>query len=154
MHHIGISSLDFLRDPISFLVYLSKYRVNYYTQPNFAYHLLSQQVAEAATKVPKIDLSSLQSTVSGAEPIRADTVRQFMENYFQFGFDPKAFISGYGQAEHMIAVLRGDHMIYRDPFAANRFVRLPIIPASCTKKKQQPAIAIIGIVFKEGKKIN
>lgn len=136
--------MDFLQDPAAFIVNACKYKASAFSQPNFAFHTILQHMNELSAKNPKIDLSSLLSVVSGAEPIRLDVVRSFIEKFYPFGLDPKAFSSGYGQAEHMTITGKGEHFIFKDPYAAFKFVKSPIIPISCIKKKLQPSIAIIG----------
>ena len=44
---------------------------------------------------------------NGAEPIRAETLRQFSETFAPYGFDPKAFYSCYGMAESTLIITGG-----------------------------------------------
>lgn len=47
------------------------------------------------------DLSNLQFVMSGAEPIRAETMAAFFEAFAPCGLKPSVFCSAYGLAEHV-----------------------------------------------------
>lgn len=49
----------------------------------------------------KWDLSNLQFIMSGAEPIRAETMSAFFSAFADCGLRPSVFCSAYGLAEHV-----------------------------------------------------
>jgi acyl-CoA synthetase (AMP-forming)/AMP-acid ligase II len=52
----------------------------------------------------ELDLSSWRVAFTGAEPIRAETLASFAEQYVPRGFDPEAFFPIYGLAESTLMV--------------------------------------------------
>jgi acyl-CoA synthetase (AMP-forming)/AMP-acid ligase II len=55
-----------------------------------------------------IDLRSWQLAFSGAEPVRAATLRAFADRFAPFGFEAKALYSCYGLAESCLIVTGGE----------------------------------------------
>lgn len=90
----------FLQKPLRFLQLVHKY--GQYTpigatQPNFAYQLLIDQVDEG--DLEGLDLSNWCFAMTGAEPIRADTLTAFAEKYSPTGFNKQVFRPAFGMAE-------------------------------------------------------
>ncbi|MDM0109354.1 amino acid adenylation domain-containing protein [Variovorax sp. J22R24] len=96
-----MSPLAFLRRPLRWLDALADFRITHSGAPDSAYaaclrHLAGQPFGG--------DLSSLVSLSCGAEPIRADTVRRFLEACAPAGLRPTSFSPGYGLAESVLGV--------------------------------------------------
>ena len=93
---------SFARTPRRWLEILSTYRGTITYAPNFAYQLVAKRVRER--DLASLDLSALRVAGCGAEPIRAQTLRDFCERFATAGFDPKALLPSYGLAESTLAV--------------------------------------------------
>ncbi|MBN3926842.1 AMP-binding protein [Nostoc sp. NMS4] len=93
---------SFIQKPMRWLEAISRYKATHSGAPNFAYELCVLKITpeERAT----LDLSSWQVSVNGAEPIRADTLKQFAQTFESCGFNPETFCPGYGLAEATLAV--------------------------------------------------
>ncbi len=90
----------FLQNPLRFLKLIDCYGKQFpigATQPNFAYQLLVDQVADE--DIEGLDLSPWCFAMTGAEPIRAETLDAFTEKYRPLGFDAKVLRPAYGMAE-------------------------------------------------------
>ena len=87
----------FLQKPIRWLKAISNYRATTSGGPNFAYDLCVKKIEEE--QLANLDLSSWDLAYSGAEPIRADTLKQFGQKFANCGFNYRAFYPCYGMAE-------------------------------------------------------
>lgn len=94
--------LMFLKEPLSWLKAISEYRGTTCKGPNFAYQLCVDRVPDEA--LPSLDLSSWTCAINGSEPVRASTVRAFIEKFSRAGFPETAFYPAYGLAESTLYV--------------------------------------------------
>lgn len=92
---------DFVRQPKLWLDAISKYRGTVAGAPDFAYRLC---VDRMPTPSADIDLSSLQTLLSGSEPIRYSTVARFFKHFEANGLGASAMRAGYGMAESTVYV--------------------------------------------------
>lgn len=92
-----MSPTHFLMKPIRWLKAISKYKATTSGGPNFSYDLCVQKVAEEDRL--SLDLSSWTVAFSGAEPVRANTLRNFNQAFHKCGFSKNAFQPCYGMAE-------------------------------------------------------
>lgn len=92
-----MSPIALAQKPFLWLKALSKYQITTSGGPNFAYDLLCHKITEEQRA--SLDLSHWEVAFTGAEPVRAETLRQFAELYQPCGFDPQAFYPCYGMAE-------------------------------------------------------
>jgi fatty-acyl-CoA synthase len=92
----------FARTPRLWLETLSKHRGTITYAPNFAYQLAAKRVRDG--DLAELDLSCVRVAGCGAEPIRAQTLRDFAERLAPAGFDPCAFLPSYGMAESTLAI--------------------------------------------------
>jgi len=88
---------DFLKHPLRWLQAVSTFRVTHSGGPNFGYELCVRKATPEA--VAGLDLSSWRSAYCGAEPVRAGTMRRFIETFSPRGFSPAALFPVYGLAE-------------------------------------------------------
>lgn len=101
-----MSPLSFIVNPIRWLEAISKYRATTSGGPNFAYELcLSRTTPEQRMG---LDLSSWKVAFNGAEPVRANTIERFAEEFAPHGFDRKAIFPCYGMAEATLFVAGPD----------------------------------------------
>ncbi|HHP7231149.1 MAG TPA: SDR family NAD(P)-dependent oxidoreductase, partial [Xenococcaceae cyanobacterium] len=108
--YVGLSMylmppVSFLQRPYRWLQAISKYRANTSGGPNFAYDLCLNQITEA--QKANLDLSYWELAFSGAEPIRASTMRRFGEYFGSCGFRVSAFYPCYGMAESTLIITGG-----------------------------------------------
>jgi len=102
---ILMSPLAFLQRPIRWLRTISHYRATGSSAPNFGYDLCIQAIKPE--QCVDLDLSSWRVAVTGAEPVRAETVQRFCERFGPYGFRPEAFYPCYGLAESTVFVSGG-----------------------------------------------
>jgi len=97
-----MSPAAFLRDPIRYLELASRFGATVIGGPNFGYeHCLRHASPEALARV---DLSGLRLAFSGAEAIRAETLRRFEQAFAPRGFRPGLWVGCYGLAEATLCV--------------------------------------------------
>ncbi len=92
----------FARSPLLWLETMTKYRGTITYAPNFAYQLVTKRVRPRV--LSSLDLSTLRVAGCGAEPIQAQTLRDFSEKFRSAGFDSRAFLPSYGMAESTLAI--------------------------------------------------
>jgi len=88
---------DFLKHPLRWLQAVTAFRVTHSGGPNFGYELCVRKATPEA--VAALDLSSWRSAYCGAEPVRAGTMRRFIETFSPRGFSPAALFPVFGLAE-------------------------------------------------------
>lgn len=95
-----MSPAIFLQQPIRWLQAISDYRATATLAPNFAFDLCTREIPEAQRA--GLDLSSLEFALSGAEPIRHETLQRFIQAFSPCGFRAEAFRPAYGLAENTL----------------------------------------------------
>ncbi|MFD2768340.1 fatty acyl-AMP ligase [Micromonospora eburnea] len=92
---------SFIRRPARWLEAIARFRATHSAAPNFAYELCVRAAVEGRmTGVG--DLSSWRVAANGAEPVRWQTIREFVRTFAGNGFDPRAMCPGYGLAENTL----------------------------------------------------
>jgi thioester reductase-like protein len=94
-----MSPTAFLRDPLSWLRAISKYRADVSGAPNFAFEFCAKRLAALDPGAESLDLSSWRLAFTGAEPVRARTLAAFAAAAAPYGFRPDALQPCYGLAE-------------------------------------------------------
>lgn len=97
--------VSFLMRPLRWLQAISRYRATISGGPNFAYELCIRGITPEERET--LDLSSWDVAYNGAEPVRAETIRRFIETFASCGFRPSAFHPCYGLAETTLLVSTG-----------------------------------------------
>ena len=100
----GMSPEDFLKRPSSWLRLISEVRATRTPAPNFALEYCLREDKLPASELEGIDLSSLESMLIGAEPLRAKTFARFRERFAPCGLRPDALTGAYGLAENTLIV--------------------------------------------------
>ncbi len=100
-----MSPLTFLQRPYRWLEAISRTGATASGGPNFAYDLAIRKVTPEQRA--NLDLSSWRVAFSGAEPVRAETIRRFTEAFAPCGFRPEAWYPCYGLAEATLFVTGG-----------------------------------------------
>ena len=95
----------FLQKPVRWLRAISRYRGTTSGAPNSAYELCLRKIA--AEDLASLDLGSWRFAFNGAEPVRASTVRRFMDMFAPCGLRPGSVHPCYGLAESTLLVSIG-----------------------------------------------
>jgi acyl-CoA synthetase (AMP-forming)/AMP-acid ligase II len=98
-------AVAFLMRPIRWLQAISRYKATVSGGPNFAYELCTRGVTTEQREA--LDLRSWDVAYNGAEPVRADTMREFAAAFASCGFRPGAIHPCYGLAETTLMVSGG-----------------------------------------------
>ncbi len=96
---------SFLQRPVRWLQAISRYKATVSGGPNFAYELCVRRITPEQRET--LDLSSWHAAYSGAEPVRADTLKRFAATFASCGFRPSFFYPCYGLAEATLMVSGG-----------------------------------------------
>lgn len=92
----------FARTPRIWLETIHRFRGTITYAPNFAYGLIVKRIKDR--DLAELDLSCIRLAGCGAEPIRAQTLRDFAERLGPAGFKANAFLPSYGMAEGTLAI--------------------------------------------------
>ena len=95
----------FLQKPIRWFKAISKYRATTSGGPNFAYDLCVKKIQPE--QLANLDLRSWDLAFNGAEPIQAETLKQFSNKFAQCGFNYTTFYPCYGMAETTLLAAGG-----------------------------------------------
>ena len=105
---VFMSPLAFMQRPVRWLRAITKYRAHTSGGPNFAYDLCVRKIS--ADEKAGLNLETWKLACNGAEPVRSETLRRFVEAFGPVGFSPSAFFPCYGLAEGTLLVSGGrDH---------------------------------------------
>ncbi len=163
---IFMSPIAFLQRPLRWLEAISRLpedRVAASAAPNFAFDLCVKKATPE--KIAQLDLSRWEMALSGAEPVRAQTIERFSETFKPAGFRKKAFLPAYGLAEATLFVT-GTEMD-KEPVTAtfdksalqkNKIIHVPeddpnaiVMVSSGTNPKQQSTRIVNPDTFRECK---
>jgi acyl transferase domain-containing protein/acyl-CoA synthetase (AMP-forming)/AMP-acid ligase II/NADPH:quinone reductase-like Zn-dependent oxidoreductase/acyl carrier protein/trans-aconitate methyltransferase len=100
-----IAPQAFIERPVRWLQAISRYRATHSGGPDFGYRLCVDRVT--VEERDALDLSSWVNAYSGAEPVRAETLRRFAEYFASSGFQSHYFFPCYGMAETTLMVSGG-----------------------------------------------
>lgn len=96
------SPSQFLRRPLLWLTLLSRNRATHTVGPDFAFALCTRLATDE--QITDLDLSALETVITGAEPVRITTLDQFTERFSAAGFRGEAFVPAFGMAETTLLV--------------------------------------------------
>jgi acyl-CoA synthetase (AMP-forming)/AMP-acid ligase II len=99
---IHLAPTTFLRRPSLWLETISRFRATISGGPDFGYRHCVAHLSHSTLQ--PLDLSSWRVAFSGAEPIRAETLRQFASATSESRFSAAAFTACYGLAEATLLV--------------------------------------------------
>ncbi|MBN3815030.1 AMP-binding protein, partial [Paraburkholderia sp. Ac-20347] len=95
----------FLERPLRWLDAIARHRGTISGAPDFAYRLCAERINDETRA--KLDLSSWRLAFSGSEPVRRDTLDDFVARFAPAGFDAAALYPCYGLAEATLFVTGG-----------------------------------------------
>lgn len=100
---VFMSPNDFMKAPLLWLKAITKYHGTFSAAPNFAYDLCNmKKISPEIGK--KLDLSSWQAALNGAEPIKAKTLEKFTKKFAKYGFKKETHAPSYGMAEATVFI--------------------------------------------------
>lgn len=129
IHLVMQSPTDWVMQPRMMLEAIDRYRCTLCWTPNFSLQFLARRVSAEDRK--KLDLSSMRAIINCSEPVRAESVDEFLSVFAERGIRRSALQSSYAMAENVFAVTQSD--IDRGParvwidaakFRADRLVEL------------------------------
>lgn len=97
-----MSPAAFLQRPFRWLQAISRAKATISVAPNFSYDLCCRYNNDEQLAV--LDLTSWNTAVNGAEPIRDETLSRFVATFEGCGFRPETFLPAYGLAEATLMV--------------------------------------------------
>ncbi|HEV3309018.1 MAG TPA: thioester reductase domain-containing protein [Chloroflexota bacterium] len=100
----GFSPMDFLRRPALWLQTIARVRATYASSPNFGFEYCLREDKVSEEELTDVDLSSLESLMNAAEPVRAETYERFFQRFGPYGLRRRAHVVAYGLAENTLAV--------------------------------------------------
>nr|WP_246561610.1 fatty acyl-AMP ligase [Streptomyces roseirectus] len=92
----------FVRHPVRWLEAVARHGITVSGAPDFAYDLCLRRVTD--DQLAGLDLSGWRTAVSGGEPVRPETLRDFTQRFAPAGFRADAFAACYGLAEATLLV--------------------------------------------------
>lgn len=95
-------TMSFMRQPLRWLDAVAKYRVTHTGAPNFAFAACVQALNRKHDWTAS--LNSLRVFSCGAEPVRRDTLDEFIEAFTPHGLAPQSIAPSYGLAEAVLVV--------------------------------------------------
>lgn len=107
-----MSPASFAQRPVRWLKAIARYGGTFTPGSNFAYDMCVDRVTEADRAT--LDLSGWHMAITGAEPVRAETLDRFTAMFAPCGFRMDAFYPSFGIAENTLGVTLG-----RDPASPN-----------------------------------
>ena len=100
--NVMLSPLAFFQQPLRWLRAVADFRATTIAAPDFAYDLCVRKIKPKDRR--DLDLSSLRLALSGAEPVRAETIDRFVEAFGECGVKKEVFCPCYGMAEATLMV--------------------------------------------------
>lgn len=104
-HAVLMPPETFVTKPLRWLRAISRYRAHTSGGPNFGYDLCARKIT--AAQMEGLDLSSWKVAFNGAEPVRAETLKNFARTFSPAGFQETALYPCYGLAEATLFVAGG-----------------------------------------------
>ncbi|HRL28201.1 MAG TPA: amino acid adenylation domain-containing protein, partial [Alcaligenes sp.] len=95
----------FTASPLRWLQLVDRYKVSISGGPDFAYRLCLDRIKPQDCL--GLDLSHWRVAYTGAEPVRHDTMRDFIDRFAACGFAPQAVYPCYGLAEATLFITGG-----------------------------------------------
>ncbi|MEO6826047.1 MAG: fatty acyl-AMP ligase [Microbacteriaceae bacterium] len=108
------TAVQFQRRPIFWLQLISRHRGTMSAAANFAFALCTQFATDE--QISELDLSSLDVIVNGAEPVRTETMRAFLDRFSSAGIRESMMAPGFGATETMLVTMKqlGQKMVVLD----------------------------------------
>lgn len=130
IHAVLISPVSFITNPFFFLQTIGRFHATISGQPDFAFNLCVDRTDDAQRSC--LDLSSLRSLYSGAEPVRKSTFERFYQAFSPAGLKSEALFPAYGMAESTLILtgIDADHPPSYLPVHSSSLEIGNVVPAS------------------------
>jgi fatty-acyl-CoA synthase len=102
---VAMSPFEWVARPVMWLEAATQHRCTLSWFPNFAYSFLASRIDDR--DVAAADLSALRGVVNCSEPVRADSMRRFLDRFAVSGLTERALAVSYAMAENTFAVTSG-----------------------------------------------
>ncbi len=102
IHGVFMAPSAFIESPIRWLKAISRYKGTHSGAPHFGYDYCLQKIAREERS--QLDLHSWRFGITGAEPVRAATMKGFAEGFAEAGLMSHTLAVGYGLAEATLKV--------------------------------------------------
>jgi fatty-acyl-CoA synthase len=109
VYHLPIvmqSPIEWVVRPGSMLQLITDYRCTLAWVPNFTLQFLARRVPQEDRS--HYNLSTLRGLINCSEPVRAQSIDEFVTAYEPYGLKPSALKSSYAMAENVFAVTQSD----------------------------------------------
>jgi acyl-CoA synthetase (AMP-forming)/AMP-acid ligase II/alkylation response protein AidB-like acyl-CoA dehydrogenase/acyl carrier protein len=104
-HSVLMAPATFLKNPVLWLEAISHYRGTCAGAPNFGWDYCARKISDEQKE--RLDLSSLEVAYNGSEPVRAATLRSFVQAFERCGVRASAMFPCYGMAETTLFIAGG-----------------------------------------------
>jgi acyl-CoA synthetase (AMP-forming)/AMP-acid ligase II/alkylation response protein AidB-like acyl-CoA dehydrogenase/acyl carrier protein len=104
-HCVLMAPAAFLKNPMIWLDAITRYRGTCAGAPNFGWDYCAKKIKDEHKA--NLDLSSLEVAYNGSEPVRAATLRAFVDAFVPCGMRENALFPCYGMAETTLFVTGG-----------------------------------------------
>lgn len=104
-HAVLMAPAAFLKTPLMWLEAITHYRGTCAGAPNFGWDYCARKIEPSARS--GLDLSSLSVAYNGSEPVRAATLRAFVDAFAACGMRAEALFPCYGMAETTLFISGG-----------------------------------------------
>ncbi len=92
-----LNSAAVMQTPSLWMRSVDRFRVTHTMGPNSMFGLCAESITDE--QLATLDLSCLQHISNGAEPVRMETMRRFIDRFASVGLSPNALAPGWGLAE-------------------------------------------------------
>lgn len=99
---IQMPPLSFIQKPVRWFKAITRYKATHTGAPNFAFELCVNNIPEDERRT--LDLSTLDTFYSGAEPVRKETIERYVEAFSLCGIRASAICPSYGMAETTLII--------------------------------------------------
>jgi fatty-acyl-CoA synthase len=109
VYHLPIvmqSPIEWVMRPGTMLQLISDYQCTLAWVPNFTLQFLARRVRQEDRS--NYNLSTLRAMINCSEPVRAQSIDEFVAAYEPYGLKPNAVKSSYAMAENVFAVTQSD----------------------------------------------
>lgn len=118
----GTSPQTFIKNPISWLHLITKFKATTTSAPNFAFSYVLEFAKKNPQLLNSINLSSLSNMMVAAEPVSSKLFKEFKLFFRDYGLKPDALYCAYGLAENTLTVTnygRNSVLLQLDKFKDN-----------------------------------
>lgn len=150
-----MSPISFIRNPVLWMICMSKYRATHIQSPNFAYALTARKFLAHMQKSKQgssssltidaatLDLSSVRHMINAAEPVEASSIDLFYAVFSKYGLKNNVIFPTYGLAEHCVYVCsNGSQRLVLDKVALENDRRVKVVKQG--EEGERSAVVALG----------